>query len=164
MNATHEQEHGHEHGHGHEHDARYERGLARLTEVVGTAGLQVIDALRAVAPDMARYTIEFSYGDLYARSALDDRSRQIAAVAALSALGHCRPQLKVHINGALNVGCTPAQIVEILLQMTLYAGFAVSTNAMLAAQEVFEERGCLDALRQSASAESRYEATVADAS
>lgn len=145
-------------------NARYDRGLARLTEVVGDAGLQVIDALRRIAPDMARHTIEFSYGDLYARPALDDRSRQIAAVAALSVLGHCRPQLKVHINGALNVGCTPAEIVEVILQMVLYAGFPVATNAMLAAQEVFEERGCLDALRQSPPAESGLAAIAEDAS
>lgn len=130
--------------------SRYERGIARLTEVVGSAGLQVIDALQQIAPDMARYTIEFSYGDLYGRrTLLDDRSRQIAAVAALAALGHCRPQLKVHINGALNVGCTPTEIVEVILQMVLYAGFPVATNAMLAAREVFEERGCLAVLQTS---------------
>ncbi|SEK00974.1 4-carboxymuconolactone decarboxylase [Paraburkholderia diazotrophica] len=123
--------------------SRFERGTQRLTEVVGEAGMQVIELLRRVSPDMARYTIEFSYGDIYARGALDDRSRQIAAVAALSVLGHCRPQLKVHVNGALNVGCTPREIVEIILQTTLYAGFAVATNALLAAQEVFEERGAL---------------------
>lgn len=123
--------------------SRYERGVERLTAVVGNAGLDVIEAMRRVAPDMARYTIEFSYGDVYSRPALDDRSRQIAAVAALAALGHCRPQLKVHINGALNVGCTPEEVVEIILQMVLYAGFPVATNALLAAQEVFEARGLL---------------------
>jgi 4-carboxymuconolactone decarboxylase len=123
--------------------SRFDRGAKRLTEVVGDAGMQVIELLRRVSPDMARYTIEYSYGDIYARGTLDDRSRQIAAVAALSALGHCRPQLKVHVNGALNVGCTPQEVVEIILQMTLYAGFAVATNALLAAQEVFEERGVL---------------------
>ncbi|RDK02739.1 carboxymuconolactone decarboxylase family protein [Paraburkholderia lacunae] len=135
--------------------SRYERGIARLTEVVGSAGLQVIDALQQIASDMARYTIEFSYGDLYGRRALDDCSRQIAAVAALAALGHCRPQLKVHINGALNVGCTPVEIVEVILQMVLYAGFPVATNAMLAAHEVFEERGCLAALQTAGGGEAQ---------
>jgi 4-carboxymuconolactone decarboxylase len=128
--------------------SRFERGAKRLTEVVGDAGMQVIELLRRVSPDMARYTIEYSYGDIYARGTLDDRSRQIAAVAALSVLGHCRPQLKVHVNGALNVGCTPQEVVEIILQMTLYAGFAVATNALLAAQEVFEERGVLEQLEE----------------
>lgn len=53
----------------------------------------------------------------------------------------------MHINGALNVGCTPAEIIEVILQMVLYAGFPVATNAMLVAHEVFEERGCLAALQ-----------------
>jgi 4-carboxymuconolactone decarboxylase len=120
---------------------RYERGLDRLKDVVGQAGLDVVAALRKVAPDMARYTVEFSYGDLYSRPALDDRSRQVAAVAALTVIGHCKPQLKVHVNGALNVGCSANEIVEVILQMILYAGFPAATNAMLAAEEVFRERG-----------------------
>jgi 4-carboxymuconolactone decarboxylase len=62
-------------------------------------------------------------------------------VAALTVLGHCRPQLKVHINGALNVSCEPATIIEVILQMVLYVGFPTATNAMLAAHEVFNERG-----------------------
>lgn len=119
---------------------RYERGLGRLVEVVGSAGLDMIQALGDITPDMARYAVEFSYGDLYSRPALDDRSRQIAAVAGLTVLGHCRPQLKVHVNGALNAGCTRDEILEVILQMALYAGFAVATNAALAAQEVFKER------------------------
>jgi len=101
----------------------------------------VIEALQEIAPDMAQYTVEFSYGDVYSRPVLDDRSQQIAAVAALTVLGHCRPQLKVHINGALNVGCEPATIIEVILQMVLYVGFPTATNAMLAAHEVFNERG-----------------------
>jgi 4-carboxymuconolactone decarboxylase len=122
---------------------RYERGFERLNAVVGSAGVKVVEALKQVSPDMARYTIEFSYGDLYSRTGLDDRSRQIAAVAALTVQGHCAPQLAVHINGALNVGCTPQEITEIILQMVLYAGFPVATNAMLVAEKVFRERGLL---------------------
>lgn len=122
---------------------RYERGLERLNAVVGAAGQNVISAMKRISPDAARYTIEFSYGDIYSRSTLDDRSRQIAAVASLATLGNCKPQLKVHINGALNVGITPKEITEIILQMVLYGGFAVATNALLAAEEVFEERGVL---------------------
>src|SRR5882762_394233 len=122
---------------------RFSRGLARLQEVVGDAGVKVVEALQDIAPDMARYTVEFSYGDIYSRPMLDDRGRQIAAVAALTVVGHCRPQLKVHINGALNVGCEPEMIIEVILQMVLYAGFPAATNAMLAAHEVFKERGVL---------------------
>ncbi len=73
---------------------------------------------------MGRYTIEYPFGDIYSRQGLDLKSREIATVAALSAMGNAEPpQLKVHINAALNVGCTPEEIVEIIIQMSVYAGF-----------------------------------------
>ena len=85
---------------------RYQRGWEKLKEVDGDAGEKVIDSLRDIAPDLGRFTIEFPFGDIYTRPDLDLRSREIAVVAALTALGNAAPQLKVHINGALNVGVT----------------------------------------------------------
>jgi 4-carboxymuconolactone decarboxylase len=61
-------------------------------------------------------------------------------VAALTALGNAEPQLKFHIKGALNVGCSQKEIVEIIIQMAVYAGFPAALNGMLAAGEVFRER------------------------
>ena len=61
-------------------------------------------------------------------------------VAALTALGHCQPQLNVHINGALNVGCAPQEIVEVILHMSVYAGFPAALNGMFVAKSVFAER------------------------
>jgi 4-carboxymuconolactone decarboxylase len=71
---------------------------------------------------------------------LDLKSREIATVAALTALGYALPQLKVHIHGALNVGCTREEITEVILQMAVYAGFPAALNGMFAAKEVFGER------------------------
>jgi 4-carboxymuconolactone decarboxylase len=119
---------------------RLERGLAKLREIDGEAGQRVIEALKDIAPDLARYTIEFPFGDIYQRPGLDLRSREIATVAALTALGTAQPQLKVHIHGALNVGCTRTEIVEIVIQMAVYAGFPAALNGMFAAKEVFAER------------------------
>ncbi|MBU2800679.1 carboxymuconolactone decarboxylase family protein, partial [Acidithiobacillus caldus] len=68
------------------------------------------------------------------------KEREIATVAALTALGNAQPQLKVHIHGALNVGCTRREIVEILIQMAVYAGFPSALNGIFAAKEVFAER------------------------
>lgn len=124
---------------------RYERGLEKLREVDGEAGERVMESLKDIAPDLARYLIEFPFGDVYTRPGLDLKSREIAAVAALTALGYAIPQLKVHINGALNVGCSREEIVEIILQMAVYAGFPVALNGILVAKEVFKERdekGC----------------------
>ena len=75
------------------------------------------------------------------RPGLDLRSRQFATVAALTAMGTAAPQLKVHIAGALNVGCRPAEIVEVILQMAVFAGFPAAINALNLAREVFRERG-----------------------
>lgn len=119
---------------------RYERGLEKLKEVDGKAGEAIIEGLKDIAPDLARYVIEFPFGDVYCRPGLDLKSREIAAVAALTALGTATPQLKVHINGALNVGLSRQEVVEIIIQMAVYAGFPAALNGMLAAKEVFQER------------------------
>jgi 4-carboxymuconolactone decarboxylase len=71
---------------------------------------------------------------------LDVKSREIATVAALTALGNCKPQLKVHLSAALNVGCSEEEVKEVLLQMSVYAGFPAALNAMFAFKEVLQER------------------------
>ncbi|MBU3003236.1 carboxymuconolactone decarboxylase family protein [Paraglaciecola arctica] len=119
---------------------RYESGLNKLNEIDGEAGRKVIDSLASIAPDLAKYTIEFPFGDIYQRPGLDLRSRELATVAALTALGNCLPQLNVHIHGALNVGCKPEEIVEVIIQMAVYAGFPAALNGIFVAKEVFIER------------------------
>lgn len=122
---------------------RYETGLSKLTEIDGDAGQKVIDSLQPICPDLARYTIEFPFGDIYRRPGLDLKSREIGTVAALTALGNCAPQLAVHINGALNVGCSPEEVTEVILQMAVYAGFPAALNGMFVAKEVFLSRGLI---------------------
>jgi 4-carboxymuconolactone decarboxylase len=121
-------------------DNRYQRGLDRLKEIDGEAGERVIAALKDVAPDLARYVIEYPFGDVYSRGVLSLKDREIATVAALVALGNAQPQLKVHIHGALNVGCTRREVIEIIIQMSVYAGFPAALNGAFAAKEVFAER------------------------
>lgn len=119
---------------------RYIRGLEKLKEIDGHAGERVIEALKDIAPDLARYTIEFPFGDVYSRGVLSLKEREIATIAALAALGNAQPQLKVHIHGALNVGCTRQEVIEIMIQMAVYAGFPAALNGVFAAKEVFTER------------------------
>ncbi len=118
-------------------DDRYARGQRALAEIDGAAGQAVIESLADIAPDFARYLFEFPFGDIYSRPGLDLRSREIATIAALAALGNAAPQLKVHIRAGLNVGLTQAEIVEILMQMAVYAGFPAALNGLFAAREVF---------------------------
>lgn len=118
---------------------RYERGLAKLREIDGEAGERVLESLEGIAPDFTRYLIEFPFGDIYSRPQLDLKSREIAVVAALTALGNAAPQLKVHIQGALNVGASRAEVVETIMQMAVYAGFPAALNGLTAAKEVFAQ-------------------------
>lgn len=121
-------------------DDRRTRGMRALTEITGESGAAVIDGLRAIAPDFADWIVDFSYGDVMARPGLDLRSRLLATVAALTALGHAQPQLRVHIAGALQVGCRPQEIIEVILQMAVFAGFPAAINALTVARDVFDGR------------------------
>jgi 4-carboxymuconolactone decarboxylase len=116
---------------------RYQRGLDKLREIDGHAGELVVASLAGIAPDFADYLIEFPFGDIYSRPGLDLKSREIATVAALTALGHATPQLKVHIQAALNVGCSQQEVVETIMQMAVYAGFPAALNGLFVAKEVF---------------------------
>ena len=118
---------------------RFQRGWQRLKEIDGKAGEQVVESLQAIAPDLARYVVEFPFGDIYMRPGLDLKSRQIATVAALTALGTAQPQLKIHLRAALNVGCTQEELVEVVMQMAVYAGFPAALNGMTLLKEVLAE-------------------------
>lgn len=116
---------------------RYIIGQEMLQRVDGKGGEAVVDSLRDIAPDFARYLIEFPFGDIYAVPWLDLRSREIATIAALTALGNAEPQLKVHIAAGLNVGLTQEEITEAIMQMAVYAGFPAALNGLFAAVAVF---------------------------
>jgi 4-carboxymuconolactone decarboxylase len=122
---------------------RYVRGWAKLKEVDGHAGEQVIASLSDIAPDFARLLIEFPFGDIYSRPGLDLKARELAVVAALTALGNAAPQLKVHITGAVNVGVSREEIIEVIMQMAVYAGFPAALNGLFAAKEVFAKHDAL---------------------
>src|SRR6478672_4361746 len=97
-------------------ESRHAIGEMMLGKITGGTGNSVIESLKDIAPDLAEWIISFSYGDVLSRPGLDMRSRQLATVAALTAMGTAVPQLRVHINGALNVGCQVTEIIEVILQ------------------------------------------------
>ena len=122
-------------------ESRFERGSRALAQIDGEAGEKVVASLAGIAPDFARYLVEFPFGDIYSRPGLDLRAREIATIAALTAMGNAAPQLKVHIQAGLNVGLERQEIVEIIMQMAVYAGFPAALNGLFAAKEVFGEDG-----------------------
>lgn len=103
-------------------------------------GEAVINSLSGIAPDLGRYIVEFAFGDIYARDGLSLQERELVSIASLTA-GGCEPQLRVHLNGALNVGVAPEKIVETLIHCVPYVGFPRALNAVSAAKEVFAAWG-----------------------
>ncbi|KIN64700.1 Carboxymuconolactone decarboxylase [Sulfitobacter noctilucicola] len=121
------------------HNDTYAKGKA-LSEQVNP-GME--DALRArydaLVPGMARTVVDVAYGQFYARGTVDEKTRLLATVAALTALGgQTRPQLKVNIASARAVGASREEICEIIFQMALYGGLPSMINALNGALEVFE--------------------------
>jgi 4-carboxymuconolactone decarboxylase len=118
---------------------RYAKGLKNLEKIHPEASKTLMNNLQDIAPDLGRFVVEFPYGDVYDRPDLDLKSREIATVAALTALGDTKPELKDHIKGALNVGSNINEIIDVITQMGVYAGFPRAINGVTIAKEVFEE-------------------------
>ncbi len=116
-------------------NTRYERGLKKLVEVDGHEGQEVVSRLG----DLGRYIVEFAYGDIYSRTGMSLREKEIVTVSVLAALGGREPQLHIHMQAALRAGITPEEIEEIILQTIPYAGFPTAINAMNVLSQVKKE-------------------------
>ena len=119
---------------------RYEAGMEELREHLGENAEKYITKLEAISPFFARVNVEFAYGDIYKETdkVLDQVTQELITVSALTVLGYASPQLKVHMDAALNRGATQDQIIATITQMIDYCGFTAATNALLAAKEVFD--------------------------
>ena len=118
----------------------YRKGMELFNKLHGgQAGEQLIDNLKDVCPDFIDMTIEWAMQGIMARPGLDLLTREYLLIASCTTLGHAMPQLKAHIDAALKLGGTKKQIVEVILQMTFYAGGAATSNALRVAKEVFLE-------------------------
>ena len=122
---------------------RYKKGWATLGKINSDAGKRILELLKDISPDMARYVIEFPYGDIWSRPGLDLKTRELITIASLTTLGYPQEQLKAHINNALNAGCTKDEIIEVIMQMAIYAGFPAALSGLFTAKAVFEKRGLL---------------------
>ncbi len=125
-------------------NARYEKGKAVLNKINSNAGKDVLKKLHEVSPDMARFVVEFPYGDIYARPGLDLKTRELLTIASLTTLGFGGDELRAHVHNGLNAGCSKDEIVETMMQMSVYAGFPAALHALDIAREVFIERGLMN--------------------
>ena len=116
---------------------KFNDGMKEMRKHFGKVADSWIESIREISPEFAKVNVEFPFGELYTRSVLDDKTRELCTIAALTVQGFALPELKVHTIGALNSGATREEILEVVTQMIAYCGFPASTNALKAVQEVF---------------------------
>ena len=124
-----------------EQNTRAARGFEVLNQATDGGAQEIIDSIADVAPELARWFVEFGYGDVFSRPGLAPAQRELIIVGVLTALGGCEPQLAGHIRGALNLGVAPGVIVETIMQVVPYAGFPRALNGIAVAREVFTDKG-----------------------
>ncbi|NLR33187.1 carboxymuconolactone decarboxylase family protein [Levilactobacillus tujiorum] len=119
---------------------RLEKGKNLLNQVDAAAADTVMTSLKDIAPDISQYILEFAFGDIYARPGLTLQQRELVTITALLVQGDTSSQLTVHLNGCLNVGLTPKEIIETCIHCIPYIGFPRVLNAITVVQQVFTSR------------------------
>lgn len=95
---------------------------------------------RAFDKDLARDLSLFITGQMYAREKIPHQTRQLITVSCLTVLSRL-DELRLHIQAALNVGCTPEDIAEVIFQTAIYGGVPATNAALKTLKSVLVERG-----------------------
>ena len=109
-------------------------------------------------PEMMAILQKYIFGEIFTVGELDIKTREMLTVTSL-AVQQTLPQLKAHINGALNAGATSVELREAIYQLAPFIGFPKTLNALSVLNEVFKERGIDTPLKSTATVkeEERYE-------
>ena len=118
---------------------RYARGIDVLRRIGGPDYDVQLKAAAETAPDLARLTVEFAYGDVIARDGLALPLRQVVTVAALLGHRNAERQLRYHMVGYLNAGGEPRTLVELLFVSIAVLGFPVAIHAIALLRDIFKE-------------------------
>ncbi|MCG0675924.1 4-carboxymuconolactone decarboxylase [Lactiplantibacillus plantarum] len=115
-------------------------GKAMLQRVDAEAADHVMASLDRVAPDVAKLILEFAFNDIYTRPGLSLQQRELVTITSLLTQGDTADQLRVHLNGCLNVGLSRTEIVETCIHCIPYVGFPKVLNALTVVKEVFTKK------------------------
>lgn len=118
---------------------RFDRGLDAMLSLGQDHPLRLLSEVSEIAPDFAAYVVEYAYGDISSRPGLSLKQREFAAVAALAAIGGPTSQLKEQLAGALTLGWTRGELVELMMQISVIAGFPAALNGLAALKQVIDE-------------------------
>lgn len=117
------------------------RGRNILAEVIGQEYFDKRDAsTNSFNADARKLSEEYCFGTIWDRPGLPRKTRSMLCLAMLTALNR-NTELRAHVNGALNNGCTVEEIKEVLLQSIIYCGLPAGLESMRVAEEVFNARG-----------------------
>lgn len=120
-------------------DTRFDKGLKVQKSIFG----DIIDQMHKNAPEnqkhIQNYLSAFCFGDIYTRSGLDLKTRELLTLCILSALGGCESQVKSHVYGNLNVGNDKNTLLEAVTHCLPYMGFPRTLNALSCINEVVPE-------------------------
>jgi 4-carboxymuconolactone decarboxylase len=120
---------------------RYRRGMRSFCDLMPNSDLtDFVASLSEISPELAQWSIEFAFGDVLARAGLEAKVKQLAIVSMLATVGNRAEALRLHLVGALGCGATMAEVIEVLIQISVYAGFPSALNAFAVARAVFENR------------------------
>ncbi len=106
----------------------------------GWKGEKPFELWRSFEEEFAKELSLFVTGHMYARERIPHKTRQLVTIAALTVLGR-EEELKLHIHAALNVGCTPQEVAEVIFQMAVYGGVPAMNSALKSLREVLQNRG-----------------------
>jgi 4-carboxymuconolactone decarboxylase len=119
----------------------YRRGVAVRKEIFGADAVdQRMRALGDFGAPLQQLINTYGYGDVWSRPGLERKIRSLVVIGMNAAINRAA-EFKVHVNGALNNGCTPDEIREVCLLVALYAGIPAANDAHRIALETFKERG-----------------------
>lgn len=118
---------------------RRARGDAVVKSLNKGAPQAALERMRQEFPFLADATEAYALGDVWSRPGLDNRTRQLAAVAAFASLGLI-PFMKIHAGYALNIGVSEEELKEVIYMITVPAGFPRAIAASQALSELFSER------------------------
>ncbi|GAB2195850.1 carboxymuconolactone decarboxylase family protein [Sessilibacter sp. MAH4] len=116
---------------------RLNRALAILEQLESGAPERVLKNLNDFHEDAADLILGFSFADIVARDGIDLKTREMMTVAMLSAMSTAAGQLEFHMRAAMNCGVSREEIIEIVLQVSVYAGVPAAMNAITAAKKAF---------------------------
>ncbi len=120
---------------------QYEKGMTLLNKLHGKhTGKALMDSVGEISPKLTTMGIEWVFGDIMQDNVLDLKTRELTIIASLVSQNALSAQIKAHIEAALIVGATKIEIIALIEQLAIYAGFPSANNAMLVAKEVFQKQ------------------------